>query len=233
MKRETVTEQQVAEVVVAYLEAMGADVYQEVEVSGGVADIVARVRAETWIVEVKVTLRLTLLTQAMDRRRLAHRVVIATPYTRNSREVAPMCDELGLGLWEVRVPAPDERWLTPDVREAVVPRRLTSHRVALAADLKPEHKTHARAGAASAAGRWTPFRGTCEEVARIVREQPGITVKAAVDAIEHHYRTNKSAVSSIAHWIERGKVDGVRLERSSALHDPEVRLRLFPVERKP
>lgn len=69
--RATVTEQQVAEIVVAWLESLGADVYQEVECGTGVADIVARIGAELWIVEVKTSLSLALLCQAMERRRLA------------------------------------------------------------------------------------------------------------------------------------------------------------------
>lgn len=228
MKRPVVTEQQVGEVVVAYLEAMGADVYQEVEVSGGVADIVARVRAETWIIELKVALSLKLLTQAMDRRRVAHRVIVATPYTRHQGDVGVMCSELGIGLWEVLVPDPECTWQQPNVREVVAPRRITSKPVALAGDLKPEHKTHAKAGSryVKSLGRWTPFRGTCEAVREIVVLEPGITVKACVEKIKHHYRTNKSAVSSIAHWVEHNKVDGVRIERGDGL-------RLFPVERPP
>lgn len=224
MKRRRVqtSEQQVAEVVVAYLEAMGADVYQEVTVGGGVADIVAKVRAEVWIVEVKTSLSLALLTQAMERRRLAHRVIIAAPYTRNLGDVGVMCGELGIGLWQVR--APVEAWMRPEVTEVTTSRRWNRRPVGLSNALCPEHKTHAKAGAIGAGGRWTPFRRTCEELLAVVRREPGITVKAAIEEIEHHYSSNKSATSSIAHWVERGKVPGVRIERGD-------KLRLFPDER--
>lgn len=236
MKRPAVTEQQVAEVVVAYLEAMGADVYQEVEVLGGVADIVAKVRAEVWIVEVKTSLSLALLVQAMERRRLAHRVIVAAPHTRRVMAVRDMCSEIGIGLWDVAVGVDGVSYRgsgfgDPHVREVVMSRRWNTRPVALAADLKPEHKTHAKAGAVGAGGRWTPFRETCEAVREHVVLFPGVTLKACIEKIKHHYRTNKSAMSSIAHWVERGKVDGVRIERSSSPRGDA--LRLFPVERPP
>lgn len=228
MKRPAVTEQQVAEVVVAYLEAMGADVYQEVTIAGGVADIVAKVRAEVWIVEVKTSLSLALLTQAMERRRLAHRVYIAAPYTRHVREVAEMCSELGIGLLEVRTGDFGGHWEyeQPRVTERVEGRRWNSRPLKLSARLDPEHKTHAKAGAPGAAGRWTPFRRTCERLAGIVHMNAGCTLKEAIDKLEHHYSSDRGARTSLAHWIASGKVPGVRIERGDAL-------RLFPVERPP
>lgn len=95
------TEAELAAVVVAWLHNSGAEVYQEVEVPGGIADIVARVGAELWIIETKLSLSLALLVQAMDRRRLAHRVYCAAPRTRTSRDFGGVCKELGVGLLEV------------------------------------------------------------------------------------------------------------------------------------
>lgn len=218
MRRDTTTEQQLAEVVVAWLEAAGADVYQEVEVSGGVADIVARQGAELWIVEVKTSLSLALIAQGMERRRLAHRVFIAAPHTKNQRDVVPMLSELGIGLLEVRLGDPG--WETqrysfePKVRAVVDSRRWNTRPVALAAKLRPEHKTHAKAGAVGAGGRWTPFRDTCEQLARMVAREPGISLKAAIEGIAHHYASKSSARSHLAQLIERGVVAGVELRRS-------------------
>jgi hypothetical protein len=226
VKREQLSEQAVAEVVVAYLEEIGADVYQEVEVSGGVADIVARLGVELWIVEVKTSLSLALLTQAMDRRREAHRVFIAAPYTKNMREVTALCVELGIGLFEVVIRSPGYG-IESEVRERASSRRWNQRPVSLAAELRPEHKTHAKAGALGAGGRWTTFRQTCEELALIVRLEPGIAVKAAVEKLKHHYSSNRSAISSLTHWVERGKVPGVKLARSHGTHGA---LSLVPTE---
>lgn len=217
MKREPVSEQKLGEIVVAYLEALGADVYQEVEVADGVADIVARVGAELWIVEVKTSLSLALITQALDRRRLAHKVFVAAPYTRARGIVADMLQELGIGLLDV-APAREGVMVCgfdigqPAVRIIVDSRRWNRRPVELAAALRPEHKTHAKAGAIGAGGRWTPFRDTCEQLARVVASKPGIPLKDAIGEIRHHYRSTSSARTSLAHWVQRGKVPGVRLE---------------------
>ncbi len=211
MTRTLVSEQAVAEVVVAYLEALGADVFQEVECAGGVADIVARLGAEIWVVEVKTSFSLALLTQAIERRRVAHRVYIAAPYSRGVSNVAGLCRELGIGMLEVA-------WSygSPRVRECATSRRWNSRPVRLAAQLRPQHKTHAKAGAVGGGGRWTPFRDTCEQLARVVRDAPGITLKAAIDGIKHHYSTNASARGSVAKWVGDGKIAGVELRRSPA-----------------
>lgn len=219
MARLTTSEQALAAIVVAHLEALGADVYQEVELM----DIVAVVGAETWIIEVKATLRLSLLTQAMDRRRMAHRVYIAAPYTRHMRDVAALCSELGIGLLCVRAGDVDSTWSTerPSVRIEVESRRWNTRPVALRSRLRPQHKTHAKAGTAGG-GRWSPFLDTCEQLARVVEREPGITLKAAIDGISHHYRSAPGARSSLAKWIEAGKVPGVRIE-SRRLYPREVK----------
>jgi hypothetical protein len=228
VKRPKSSEQSIAAIIVAYLEHLNADVYQEVQVSGGVADIVARVGVELWIVEVKTSLSLSLVAQAMDRRRLAHRVFVAAPHTRTLREILPILEAVGIGMFEV-TPGCDAGAMStaPRVRERLRSQRWNNRPVALAKDLSPEHKTHAKAGAVGGGGRWTPFRGTCEALARVVAAEPGITLKAAIAKTKHHYSSNSSAIGSLAHWCENGKVDGVRVERSHGTHGALV---LQPVE---
>lgn len=220
-RRPEYSEQTLASIVIEHFEALGADVYQEVEVSGGVADIVAVVGPETWIIEVKRSLSLALIGQALDRRRLAHRVFIAAPQSRNVADVESVCAELGIGLLSIYAAecymTPERRWY---VVEKVPSRRWNSRPVALRAALKPEHKTHAQAGAVGGAGRWTPFRDTCEQLARLVRAEPGIHLKEAIGRIRHHYRSAAGARSSLAKWIVDGKVLGVRLRAGGVLTPP-------------
>lgn len=218
-------EQSVAELVVAWLERLGADVYEEVTVRGGVADIVARVHAEIWIVEVKTSLSLALVVQAYERRRLCHRVYIAAPYSRNARDVGELCKALGIGLLTVKLG--EHGWEQsryeygqPKVEQEVDSRRWNKRPVDLASKLQPEHKTHAKAGAIGAGGRWTPWRNTIEQLARIVRATPGIRLKDAVAEISHHYASNSGARASLAKWTRDGVVPGVRIENGA----------LFPVE---
>lgn len=203
------SEEQLGAIVVAWLESLGADVFQEVEN----IDIVARVGAELWAIECKRALSMKLLTQGMDRRRLVHRVFIAAPYTRHMREVGAICEELGIGLLDVHIGSDavdsGNGFGASSVREIVPSRRWNTRPVDLAARLRPQHKTHARAGSARG-GSFTPFLDTCEQLARVVRERPGITLRDAVSAIRHHYATSKSARGTLAKWITVGKVPGVR-----------------------
>jgi hypothetical protein len=214
-KRFHIPEQAVAEVVVAWLEALGADVYQEVTVSGGVADIVARVGAELWIVEVKTSLSLALIVQAMERRRLAHRVFVAAPHTRNLRDVEMLCRDLGIGMMVVTTGDFDSSWNQPKVAIRCESRRWNRRPVLLSSKLVAEHKTHAKAGAIGAGGRWTPFRNTCERLAEQVRRKPGMTLKEAIAHVEHHYASAAGARSSLAKWIEKGVVAGVQLVKEN------------------
>lgn len=211
MSREA-SEAAVAAIVVAHLERSGHDVYQEVALSragGAIADIVSKLGAEIWIVEVKTSLSLALVIQAMDRRRAAHRVVIAAPYSRNANDVGTLCAELGIGLWLVRG---EPSWRDQSfVEERVDSARHARGRVALAARLAPQHKTHAQAGAPGAAGRWTPWLNTCEQLVAVVRANPGITLKAAIDSVNHHYSSKASARGSLAKWISTGKVPGIAI----------------------
>lgn len=223
-----VSEQDIAAVVVAWLEALGADVYQEVTVSGGVADIVARLGAEIWIVEVKTSLSLALLTQAMERRRLCHRVYVAAPYSRNFRDVGELCKAIGIGLLQVSPRMNDwdnaeYGYGAPSIETIADSRRWNTRPVALAKKLVPEHKTHARAGAPGGAGRWTPWRNTIEALARVVRRSPGVTIKDAVAEIQHHYVSAAGARASLAKWCREGAVPGVRIEDGARLYPVEAR----------
>ena len=222
--RKTVDEQSVAARAVAFLEGCGHDVYQEVSVGGCVVDIVALVgpREEVWSVEVKTTWSLDLLEQCIDRRRFSHRVFAAIPTGRSNH--ARAFRHFGIGVMRVNVGGVDgygER--SVQITDAAT---LVTHDCRygkqVRALLSDGHKTHAKAGAPGAAGRWTEFRETCERLARVVQREPGITMKSAIDGFEHHYASDNGARSSLAHWVERGKVPGVRLERDGKA------LRLYP-----
>ena len=113
-------------------------------------------------------------------------------------------------MLDVRV-GTDSQWDAPRVRELVPSRRWNTRPVELAAKLRPEHKTHAKAGATTG-GHWSPFRATCEQVAVEVARNPGIALKQVIANIRHHYATNAGARSSLATWIRAGKVARVRID---------------------
>lgn len=54
-----------------------------------------------------------------------------------------------------------------------------------------------------------PWRATCRALAEFVAKNPGCTMKAAIGGIKHHYKRDSTALSSMARWINKDKVDGV------------------------
>ncbi|MGL4443853.1 MAG: hypothetical protein ACRCU1_09515 [Alsobacter sp.] len=199
------SESDIAAVVVAWLEDHGHDVYQEVEVSSGVADIVALSGPgrEVWIVEAKRQWSFDLLAQCLDRKRSAQRVFAAVP--ESSSAGMRVANELGIGVL-----------LTSEngVHLHRMAARVSSdlrHGSKLRNKLRPEHKTAALAGSPSAAGRHTAFRATCDQLRHVVQMYPGRTLKELLAQIQHHYSSLSAARSTLAARIRSGLVPGVEL----------------------
>lgn len=207
------SEERIAAVVVEWLEAMGYDVYQEVELrNGGIrADIVARRGPELTIVETKSSPSLALLYQCMERRRFAHRVYAGVHVVRGSGAFDEACKELGIGLLRVGLGSPGSSWDVDRVEELAPSRRWNSKPLKLASRLRAEHKTHAKAGARTG-GHWSRWRDTCEQLAKQVRFMPGITLKAAMQHVTHHYSSSRVAISTMGTHVREGRVVGVRFE---------------------
>lgn len=226
-KRPTVSESSLAAVVVRWLDDMGADVYQEVEHKGSIADIVAVRGPELTVIETKTSWSLALVAQAMEWRRHAHKIYMAGPVSKTTWQVRQIAQDLGLGMLEVIVGDSNSeyRYAQPRVNELVASRRWNSRPLALHSKLRPEHKTAAPAGHAGG-GRWTPYRDTCAQILAIVMASPGISVRDCIAKTKHHYATPASARTHIAGWVLAGRVPGVRLERDGRtprLHpDPSV-----------
>lgn len=203
------SETDLAEKIVAYLEDLQWEVYQEVMVSTGVADIVATQSRLVWIIEVKRSLSLSVMAQATARRREAHLVSVAVPSARwsDGRHYAMRvlrADGIGTILAD-----------TNGAKEYFAPalnRSAHGAAVELRNTLCDEQKTFSRAGAAN--GRyWSPFTRTCGAVLELVKAEPGLSLKELMTRIEHHYASEASARSSMSHWIQAGKVPGVEARR--------------------
>lgn len=217
-------ETEVAAPVVPWLEGQGWDVYQEV-CFGNVADIVGRLETSRgkpliWVIEVKTSLSLSLLDQAIAWTPWAQFVSIAVPRRRRNtgggRAVRHILNRFKIGLLEIDIASShvSER-LRPGMRRI---RNVDSAR--WNEILVEEQKTAYAAG--SRGGYWTPFKGTCRDLVAFVQKNPGCLFRTAVDEIEHHYASAKSAKASLKTLIERGVVAGVALRRDGK------ELRLFP-----
>jgi hypothetical protein len=222
-------EQEVAADVVRWLEAGGHDVYQEVEIPGGVVDIVTLFGPEIWCVEVKTTWRLDLLEQCIERQRFAHRCFAAVPLgktqARRRSDYGHLFMRLNVGSLNVFPMDIGEAGQRVMVNRMPEVRCLFEHDEKIVrAALKPGHKTHAKAGS-STGGRFTSFRATCEGLAELVVAKPGITLMDAIAVLPHHYASNAGARAHLSHWIAAGKVGGVKIVRDGK------RITLHPVLR--
>jgi hypothetical protein len=224
------TEQQAAALVVEYLTEAGMDVYQEVDLGGCVADIVAVRGREIWIVEVKMSWSLDLLEQLVEHQRWCrgHRLFAAVPAGRMHRQRQRLFLRMGFGSISIRPNEYHERWGGQRTQvEEMAPRTTCKPLPRILAVLDDGHKTHAKAGAPGAAGRWTPFRKTCEALADAVKAKPGMTIKEVIDGLKHHYSSDACARSSLLTWAQAGKVPGVHV-----VHEGK-RLTLWPVGMTP
>lgn len=210
------SETDLAPPVIAWLEEDGWEVFQEVVIYQGSprADLVATKHGLVWVLELKKTLSLDLLDQTAHWTRYAHYSSAVVPqskkrYSRNQL-VFQICEWKGIGLLEV---GPPSTWHNagPNVGKTVEPRLHRKAMVDKVRDaLRPQHKDFAQAGNAN--GKfWSRFRQTCQDLARVVELSPGITMKQAIERIDHHYSSLSSARTSLALWIERGKVEHVKM----------------------
>lgn len=207
------TEMQLAEAVVAWLEDLKWEVYQEIQIhyGGEIADIVAVQGPVVWVIETKKTFSLNLIGQCDRWTRYAHYVSAAIPVRKFSvggNFGYTVCEKFGIGLMEV--PEPDgwsriNELLKPKLRRTAMAKEITSC-------LTEEHKTFAKAGNPDGR-RLTPFQITCQRVAKKVKANPGISLKDLIEGLDHHYASSQSARSSISTWVQAGMIEGIKVER--------------------
>lgn len=204
----------VAAPVVAWLDGMWDDVYQEIKADGYIADIVATRRYKhallVAVIEAKTRLNFDVIAQALRWKWCANYAWVATPGLHGRPRDAAILALRSLGLgWLTVSPYP-----APLVQEAVAPalRRRVTPEIMLAA-LRPEQKTYVPAG--SPGGKsWTPWRATCHAVAEMVRQHPeGIPLRDVINRTDHHYSRSSVARACIARDAELGRIEGVELRR--------------------
>lgn len=182
------SEAALAKEIVVYLRECGWDVYQEVSARGCAADIVAVWQNKiVWVIETKLSLNLTVLSQAWGWRRYAHYVSIGIPASAVRTKAADagiaFLQDKGIGCLLVGQPG----WAN-NVRTAIdcklFRKALTHH---ITKQLCPELRDYKQAGSTEG-HRYTPFRATCDKLIREVKEHPaGIGMKEAVERVQHHY----------------------------------------------
>lgn len=228
-------EEDLGAVIVEWLRDNKWDVYQEVEPhrNGSVADIVAVQGPLVWIIELKLSASWELLHQALQWKGWANFVSVAVPTTGGKEHSAifeMFCRQNGIGVIQAR-----KSWWYGEkdgaekykVEEEILPQldRKAIFRDRVKNALTDRHKTFSRAGNAKGL-RFTPFKATCEEVLRRVKEKPGLTMKELMDGLKHHYHQDTTARACLAKWARRGVIEGVRVEREGKV------LRFYPAVAK-
>ncbi len=193
---------------IAWLDSHGFEVYQEVQVNGDTADIVAVLHGKlVHVIEVKTALSMAVLAQADRWRHYAHWRSVAVPHLRRNGAVHPftmrICQDYGIGMF----------YIGRDISERIPPAFNRKVRADIVLKtLRPEHKTYAQAGSSNGR-RWTPFAATCTSIARYVANHPGCDLKTLVGSIDTHYASKSCASHCISHWAQAGKVQGIRCVR--------------------
>lgn len=209
-KRESVkrlSETDVAQQVVAFLEEQGWEVYKEVQCPNRkvICDIYAVKRArdgavrESWAVEVKTHFGLDVMEQANTWMRYAHRASIAVPRPkRRARAFGyKICATLGLGVIEVG---------PMSVREQITARGGRSPKLPTLVEAQKSYQA-----GNSDRSYWTPFKDTVEALVNLVEQNPGIVLEDAVAMMTHHYKHDRSAVSSIKKHIKTKTISEIRI----------------------
>jgi len=206
------TEAEIAEIVIAWLEAQHWDVYQEVQdrYGGEITDIVAVRCNIVWAIETKRSLSLSVLAQA--KRHQTHRRSVAVLRARRSkaRDFAyRVAEDYGIGILLVDC----------DVDEVVhAPLLRAHHRDAkrLQAALNPQMKVWAKAGNAEGK-RWTPYAQTISDVRDFIKRHPGCTLKEIMEHIgQGHYSSKQTAKSCIRTALSNWESTWCRVEADSS-----------------
>lgn len=206
------TEAELAQSAVAHLNDCGYEVYQEVSMGQGLprADIVGKLGSVLTVVECKRSFSLSLLDQCVRWLPYAHRVIAAHGSSKHSCAASSFCIDRGIGIWELNFKAALHERRSPALHRKV--------NGLLASSLHPSQADGSRIGAGEKGGGfYTPFRNTADQVTRIVRENPGITLKKLMAKIEHHYASDSSARCNIPPMIREGAIHHVRVEESRPL----------------
>ncbi len=209
-----------------FLQELGFEVFHEVAPWGGGArraDIVGLKKTPNgatlvYVIELKVALGTAVLDQAMDWVGRVNWVSVGTPSSRGTAVSRHILRHFGIGHLQLSLTEYD-RNAGLDCSVAEVPRfvRKADQARVVAAACVPET---AAAGAVLAAGSngggfSTPFNRTIRQLRDVVEKHERINgepvlFKTAVSSIQHHYRKDSTANSTLAQWMRTGSIKGLR-----------------------
>ena len=208
-----VSEIDIAKCVVNYLTEMKWEVYQEVQtIYGPRADIVAVRNGVLWVIECKKNLSLALINQAYFWLKYSNYVsVVSATYPGNFANYVFKRDGIGYMIAKDKKSRYNDdniclmMLIQPNLRRKSDTNKIKSL-------LCEKQKTYALAGN-STCSYWSPFKQTCEIVCDYVRLNPGTTFKNMLQHIKTHYSSEKTAHSTLLHWIKTGVIKDIAIKR--------------------
>lgn len=178
------------------------DVYQEVKAcSSRVIDIVVRRKSSLMAIETKVTLNMKLWEQAFKNKKWCGYSFIAIPqnvYQKSLRKmISGMCKGLNIGVIVVDFDGNVSIQYNPAEEIPTQPLKLYD-----------EQKSFALAGSGGVP-YFTPFKKTVSEIKKYLEEHGKSELVTVISSIDHHYKTEQSAISSIRKYVLKGVIRGV------------------------
>lgn len=211
-------ESELAAQVVAYLERDKWDIYQEVHLDGKTADIVAVNPSKfVAVIECKMMFGFDVLSQAFHWKDYAHFVFVAVPASHRDWEVREFMRSVmkafNFGWFEVSA----DRVVKMETAQTI---NRNANAGFFLENLKPEHKTHAKAGT-NRGGHWTPFKDVAAAVATYVNAHPeGVSVKEIcthVPAVSTYYKKPNAARRNVREHCKNGVIKHVRCVEKNGL----------------
>ena len=196
-----ITEAQLAEAVVAYLEDWQWEVYQEVSQGYGRerCDIVATKGKVQWAIECKLAFGFPVIEQAYHWKRYCHYTSIAVPSTSFGSFGEQVCKQNGIGILTVdKSSLLRGKQLEGVVHEKTKP---SMFRQAKGLTLVEQQKHWAKAGSQAGCGYYTPFKQTVKNMINIVTRLTEVEYTELIKQSNHHYRSDSTAKSCMRSYI--------------------------------
>jgi len=192
-------ESDIAKIIINWFEGNGYTIYKEVVNTGSGknrADIIAVKNGEYTVIETKVSFGLTVIEQGFKWSEYSHYRYIGLPYSskRNSRTFGyNICRDLGIGVIEV-----DKHKNVRIVHESAFTKT---------PNLPPlyEEQKYQEAGVKPTKDSYvTPFKFTCRELIKYVKDNGDTSLLSVIKKINHHYKSDSSAQNALIKLIKIG-----------------------------
>lgn len=201
------TEEQLAEKVVDFLKTEGWEIYQEVEPMHGrsVADIVCTKDNKVLVVECKLALGISVMSQAWHWKTFADYIAVAVPTSAcGSTKEKLFCYDIlrsfGIGL--ITSAGLRTRWNIVGTKQSAIQKSI------LLKSLNEKHKTWAKAGN-NKRSKWSPFQETVSNITKYVAENNGCDIDVMLNEIKVHYKKTSTAKVSILKYIRMGVIKNI------------------------